>query len=124
MLAAFLPLTIFYFLMLFCNFNITSSHFRSFVFYSQAISMPLSMRALLIDLKDNIHGQTAIRYIYMFYGMWNLDLLRSMNLNICLDISSLQTLAIDLVVAIYPLLLMILTYLLIHLYDNNFIPLV
>ena len=53
----------------------------------------------------------------MIYGIWNLDFFRSFDLGICLRTDTLQTLALDLAVGVYPLLLMLLTYVLIHLYD-------
>ena len=52
--------------------------------------------------------------------MWNLDFLRFINLGICLPVSTLTTLALDVAVGIYPLLLMLVTYVLIELYDRNF----
>ena len=53
------------------------------------------------------------------YGIWNLDFFRSFDLGICLGTSTLQTLSLDLLVAVYPLLLMALSYALITLYDRN-----
>ena len=52
------------------------------------------------------------------------EFLRSFDLGICLGTNTLQTLALDLAVGVYPLLLMLLTYVLIHLYDRNFKPIV
>jgi hypothetical protein len=45
-LAAFLPLTIFYLIILFFNINIVSSRFQGFLFYSQIISIPTFVRYL------------------------------------------------------------------------------
>ena len=47
--------------------------------------------------------------------IWNLDFFRSLDLNICLDISTLQTLTLDYAIAIYPLILIIATYALVEL---------
>ena len=49
---------------------------------------------------------------------------RSFDIGICLGTGTLATLALDLAVGVYPLLLMILSYIMIHLYDRNFLPLV
>jgi hypothetical protein len=54
----------------------------------------------------------------------NLDFLRSFDLGICLGTDILQTLALELAVGVYPLLLLLLTYLLIRLYDRSFKPIV
>ena len=119
-LAAFLPLTIFYTIVLFFNVKIT--HFYGFVFYSQTLSEPGMVRLLLDDA--NNPRTVTIRCILMLYGIWNLDFLRCFDLEICLETDSLQTLTLDLIVGVYPLLLMLVTCVLIELYDRNFRPLV
>ena len=124
-LAVFLPLTVFYFIILFFNINITSSHLHGFVYYSQIVSTPSALRIMELTITTfNNEIQTLLRFIGMFYTPWNLDLLRPLRFKICLGMDTLQTLALDLVVGIYPFVLMILTYLLIDLYDRNFTPLV
>ena len=123
-LAAYLPLTIFYFAILFFKINVTSSQLFAFLFYSQAICIPMMVRTSFNFLSGNSKMRTAITTIAIFYGIWNLDFFRSLDLGICLSIGSLQTLALDLAVGVYPLLLMIPTYLLISLYDRNFRPIV
>ena len=123
-LVAFLPLTIFCFVVLFLNINVTSSHLYGIVFYSQVVSEAKIIRQLLLNTTGEVAVQETIRFVAMFYGIWNLDFLRSINLGICLETDSLQTLTLDLAVGIYPILLIGLTYLLIELHDRNFKPLV
>ena len=48
-----------------------------------------------------------------------MDFFRSFDLGICLGTGTLLTLSLDVVVAVYPLLLMVLSYVLITLYDRN-----
>ena len=123
-LAAFLPLTIFYFIILFFKVNLSSSRLHGFVFFSQCISIPAATRVLLVSTMNAPKIQTSVRYLVSFYGIWNLDFFRSLKLHICLGTDTLQTLALDLIAGVYPLLLMVLTYLLIELHDRNFRPLV
>ena len=123
-LSAFLPLTVFYFIVVFCKINATSSPLHGFIYYNQAISMPQIVRLLFLATRHRPKYETALKYLATFYGVWNLDFFRSFNLGICLGTNTLQSLALDMAVGIYPLLLMILSYFLIHLYDNNFRPLV
>ncbi len=52
-----------------------------------------------------------------------LNFFRSFDLGICLGTGTLATLALDLALGVYPLLLMILSYIMIRLYDRNFLPL-
>ena len=123
-LSAFLPLTVFYFIVVFCKINATSSPLHGFIYYNQAISMPQMVRLLFLATEDRPKYQTVVKYLATFYGVWNLDFFRSFDLGICLGTDTLQSLALDMAVGIYPLLLMVLSYFLIHLYDNNFRPLV
>ena len=119
-LSAFLPLTIFYFIVVFFKINITSSHLHGFIFYSQAISLPPMTRIILIGLRHRPNNLKFVKYIGSLYGIWNLDFFRTFDLGICLGTDTLQTLSLDIAVGIYPLLLMVLSYVLIDLYDRNF----
>ena len=119
---AFVPLTAFYFVILLFKVNIASSH--GFVFFSQAVSMAAMSRILVLSHQSKPQNTYPIQIVGSFYGIWNLDFFRMVNLGICLETSSLFNLTLDLVVAVYPLLLMIVTYLMIRLYDRNFRPLV
>ena len=120
-LVAFAPLTLLYFVVMFFNINITSSHLHGFVFYSQVVFEPISIRCLLLDVKNYL---TAFRCIAVLYGIWNLDFFRSIDLGICLETDSLLTRTLDLSVGIYPLVLMLLTLFLLQLHDRNFRPFV
>ena len=120
MLSAFLPLTLFYFIVVFFKINTTSSHLHGFVYYSQAISMPVMTRIILIGLRHRPNYLMFVKYFGSLYGIWNLDFFRTFDFGICLGTDTLQTLSLDIAVAIYPLLLMVLSYVLIDLYDRNF----
>ena len=77
---------------------------------------------LIIEFGSCIYNMA--RWVVMIYGIWNLDFFRSFDLGICLGTDTLQTLALDLAIGAYPPLLMLLTYVLIRLYDSNFKPIV
>ncbi len=119
-LVAYGPLTVFYILFLLFKINITSSYIHSYVTYSQTLTNPLFTRAIIgfsrhtaIDLKN------AILMLIIVHSIWNLDFLRGIYPEICLDVSTLTVLALDYAVAIYPLLLTLLSYILIELYARN-----
>ena len=120
-LAAYLPLTVFYFVILIFKINVTSSRLYPFVIYAQAVSLPIIARVQLMYVRNTPKAETAARLVLMFYGFWNLDFFRTLDLGICLGTNTLQTMALDLAVGVYPLLLMMPTRLLICLYDRNFI---
>ena len=128
-LAAFLPLTIFCIIILSFKINVVSSRFQGFLFYSQLVSVPALIRALFLlanyDKKsDRKAAHITVQSLGALYGIWNLDFFRSAKLGICLGTDSLQTLALDFIVGVYPLLLLVMYYFLIELYDRNFRPLV
>ena len=101
-LVVYLPLTIFYFIVLFFRINVTSSNLHGFVFYSQGIVMPLLARLLLLNALNSFL-ETIMRYIGSLYTIWNLDFLRIIKLDICLHLDTLQTLALDVAVGMYSI---------------------
>ena len=68
--------------------------------------MPPLMRFVMVKLaKGYPHVLTVIRAFAPLYSVWNLDLLRSVIPDTCLNVSPLQALALEYVVAFYPLVL-------------------
>ena len=117
--AAYLPLTVFCILILFFKVKIASSHFYHVVCAFQLVSMPVAVQIwIIVSLPSRF--RLAVRIILSIYGIWNLDFFRPFYSDLCLGIDILPTLALDYAIAVYPLLLMAVTYLLIVLYDNNF----
>ena len=116
LMVAFLPLTIFFYVIFICRVNITSSALFGFVWYCQMIFDPASMKVLIVTNSNREYVQHIARLVGVLYGLWNLDFFRALDLGICLDgIDSLLVLVLDLAVGFYPLLLMVLTYFVIRL---------
>ena len=124
LISAYLPLTIFYLLIFFLKVDIHSSQLQGFILFSQYISIPAQARNLILTSRNKPTILAMVKVITGFYGVWNLDFFRAYDNKICFRISSLATISLDLAVAVYPLILMFITYILIHLYDRNFKPLV
>ena len=55
-----------------------------------------------------------------FYDFWNLDILRSFMPDVCLNVTTLQALALDYLVALYPFVLILFSYIMINLYDAKY----
>ena len=113
------PLTVFYFFVVFFNVNVTSSRLHGFILFSQALSTPALARMLFSATKHIRHLTIIVKVIELFFSLWNLDPLRSILPDICLNVSTLQSLALDACFALYPLFLMLLSYLCIELHDHN-----
>ena len=121
-LVGFLPLTAFYFFILAFNINVTSSRLHGVVWYSQTLSMPAFIRIILLTCRvKEMEYLNVIKTISVFYSLWNLDLFRSILPNICLNVTTLQALALEYLIALYPLVLILFTYLLIVLYDRRIV---
>ena len=124
-LYVFLPLTVFCLLVLVFQINAMSSYLHGLVIFSQAITDPVLARYIYLSTKKyNNQYFAAVKLIGSFYSIWNLDMFRFFNYNICLEISRLDLLIIDLAIGVYPLLFIVLTYFMIYLYDLNFKPMV
>ena len=118
-MAAYLPLTLFHFIVLFFKVNVVSSSLHAVALGSQIMSIPPLCRTVFLTHPYSKQF-TAIKMILSLYGIWNLDFFRPFYSDLCLGIGILPTLALDYVIAVYPLLLMIISYLLIVLYDRNY----
>ena len=120
-LVGFLPLTVFYLFIVVFNINVISSRLHGVVLYSQLISAPAFVRTILLVLSEDKYMKylAAAKVNLVFYSFWNLDIFRSILPNICLDVTTLQALTLEYLVALYPFVLMIISYLLIVLYDRQ-----
>ena len=114
---AFFPLTLFYFVVLLFRIDATSPYLYGFITLNQALASPISLRGLFLALKKNY--LLAARIITLPYAVWNLDFFGSLPLNVCLDLTTLQTLALDYAIAIYPLFLVLITYVVIELHARG-----
>ena len=123
-MVVFIPPTVFYFIILLFRVNVTSSQLHGFIFCCQGMALAGLLRDELLFTIDRKNSEMAIRVFGALYGIWNLDFLRSVNLGICLPVDTLTALSLDLAVGVYPLLLILVTYILVKLHDRNFTPLV
>ena len=125
-LVAFGPLTIFYIVLLSCRTKATSLYLQGYLIFCQIFTAPLLSRSLTKVF--NLYYHEALRnFLFVLrtiFSMWNLDFFRDAYPDICLDVSTLTVLALDYAVAIYPLLLTLLSYILINLHAKNFRPVV
>ena len=117
-LAGFVPLTFFYLFVVIFHINVTTSRLHGVVWFSQALSMPALVRILMLAA-NNEHLLKVAKISIQFYSVWNLDLLRSVIPDICLNVTTLQALALDYLVAFYPFLLIFISHLVIKLYDSK-----
>ena len=123
---AFFPLTIFIIVILAFRINALDPRLYTFVFAAQIISAPAFLKIILyyLALRDMPQfGMIATEITLTFYGIWNLDFLRVNVLpDICINAIPLHILVLDYLVAIYPMLLLAITYTVAQLYSYGFRP--
>ena len=118
-LVAFVPLTVFFIIVLSCGLSATSPQLTTFVFISQAIAIGANVRIVLAEIHPYPFADRTARIIFALYGIWNLDFFRTLIPHVCLRVSTLQALALDYAIAFYPLILLSITYVLIELHACN-----
>ena len=121
---AFGPLTVFYIIVIVCRISATSAKLNAFILTNQIVTMPAHVRVLLaIMAKNHVPPleRVILHTVFSVYGIWNLDFFRTFYEPFCLhpDMSPLQVLALDYIVAAYPLILIVITYTLVELHDRN-----
>ena len=117
---AFLPLTVFLVLVLCCRISATSPQLCAFVTFSQGIAIPANVRVIIIGLKHHSSASVVARILLALYGVWNLDFFRTLMPSVaCLQVDTLQALALDYGIAFYPLALIFVSYILIELHAHN-----
>ena len=119
-LAAFLPLTVFFVLVMGCRLSATSPKLLAFVFFSQSFAKGGNVCAVLEVTKLYPILAKLARVVLALYGFWNLDFFRTLLPHICVKIDTLQALALDYAIAFYPLILLVVTYILIQVHICNF----
>ena len=118
---ALLPLTAFFIVIVTFRISVTLPPMVALIHILQPIVAPQVVRVTVIVLTT-----PAYNIIYTIYGVWNLDFFRTVfpPEAICLEMSTIQVLALDYLVALYPIILIVITYILIELHARNFWPLV
>ena len=114
--AAFIPLTVFYLLVVFFKFNANSPALQVYILGAQMFGAPASCRYIIVQYGTSIY----LALMTTFVGIWNLDFFRLHYKGICLPISSLTALSLDYAIAFYPLFLIFLTFLATELHARGF----
>ena len=117
----FLPLTLFYVIVVIFRITATSGGMNGYVFMCQMIATPISLR---LSARLRIKPTTSFGILHNLYvsflEIYNLDFFRSIYPLFCLHpkLSALQILLLDYVVAVYPLLLVVSTFFFVKLHNR------
>lgn len=122
-----LPVTVLFFLVALLNIKATSAALNAFVFYSQIVSIsyfynPYPFFFGVLTFHDTV-TKVLVALVDVPYGILNLDFFRGIIPPFCIGyVETLPVIAINYIVAFYPMLLIALCYICIKLYDRNFKP--
>ena len=125
--AKFLPVTIFFLFIMAFKVSVTSPPLNSYIFFSQVVTLPREVLVLQTALALFSHNDgREVNAFVTPYSIWNLDFFRIVIPEFCVEheLRALNILAIEYIVAIYPLLLIGLTYVCIQLHGRDFKPIV
>jgi len=119
------PTTVMYILVVIFHIRATSSPLSALVFMSQIVVYTIRLNTPLhMYIENKVTGfpYVALQVLLVFCGIWSLDFFHSVIPPFCVssNIRTVYALALEYLVAFYPILLILLTYACIKLHDNNF----
>ena len=121
---AFLPLTLFLGVIVIFRLSVISDQLNGFVLVAQIYSVPAQLRYLTLSAHAHFSQDTIVvggKILSLLYGCWNLDFFRMIYPAFCLHpkMTTIQALALDYVLAIYPLALLGVVFVFVELHDRG-----
>ena len=111
------PTTVFFLIVIIFQVRITSAPMNAFIFFCQFFSLCTNAHPYVyLNASSFLHFATIV--LSTFYGFWNLDFFRYVIPPFCISdqLTPIQVVALEYVVAFYPLFLIITTYICVELY--------
>ena len=130
-LTHFLLLTVFCLTIITLRISVAKPPMSTFVLVCQVMSAPQYMSLIFVPYKTSqvssklLHGSvrgTCWKLFTLFFGIWNLDILRSVFPHMCLSkqMSTLQAKYLEYVIALFPLATLLIVYFCIKLYNRGY----
>ena len=127
----FLPVTVFFFIVLAFRLEVISGPRTAFVFFAQVYSSPEIVRLIEVLGRQAAHINTDVflsyqKYLISAYGVWNLDFFRPFLADICLEetLTTVEAVGLEYLVPLYVILLTIITFAMLELHGHGFKPIV
>ena len=119
------PITVMYFLVVIFHIKAASSPLSALVFMSQIVVYTIRLNIPFhMYIENRVTGflYVALKVLLVLCGIWSLDFFRSVIPPFCVssNIKMVHALALEYLVAFYPIFLILITYVCIKLHDNNF----
>ena len=123
--ASFVPLTLFCLGIIVFRISATKPPWDIFIFVSQILAAPQYMQVIQPivqgkSLPNTVHVM-CWKLFSTFFGVWNLDFFRSFYPPVCLSshMTSLQAIFLEYTIGLYPLLMIVVIYVIVQLYDHR-----
>ena len=118
------PLTLFFVIIVVFTVSIHSAPLHGYIFVAQMIATSFSLRILTImnEVKSPPRAQDyPIAFAATVYGIWNLDFFRFINHHYCLhpSLTTLTVISLDYLIAAYPFIIILITYMLVLLHGRG-----
>ncbi len=109
---AYIPLTLFLIVVIIFRISATSGSMVGYVTVSQ-LGATYSLSKLYLAVSDS-------KWVVLVYSIWNLDLFRSIYPPFCIHphMSALQVVSLDYIIAVYPMIMILITYGIVSLHDR------
>ena len=120
------PLTVFLVLVICLRISATSAPMNAFIFVSQIISQPPFQRGFFHTMDTSVyvfsHGaRWLMKFLYSVYGVWNINFFTALIAPFCLPLQYARfVISLTYIIALYPLFLLILIYVLVELHSRDF----
>ena len=117
-----LPATIFYFVVIFFNVRTTAPPYTAFVFFNQLFTLIYKIYPYLrVRLKSDVN-EVLLHSSLTLTSFWNLDYFRHAVPPFCISsrLTDRDVVFLECISALYPLLLLVVTFVLIELHARNF----
>ena len=126
LLLEFVPITIFYLTILIFQISVTSAPMTSCVMYSQLTVSVIVHHSKPNFFLESISAYKVINVLTILHGIWNLDFFRYTVPPFCVspNMKNIHILFLDYISAVYPLMLIAVTWVCIELHSHNYKPLV
>ena len=121
-LVAYLPLTIFIIIILVFRVSVVSPKLYGVIIIVQNVTSPLNIRILVEAVKHDYTLNIIYQVMTSLMSIWNLDFFRTLLPGICLQIDTLKVLALDYLIAVYPMTVTVVAFVILELHNRGFKP--
>ena len=115
------PLTLFILFILVFRVSVVSPKLYGVISMLQTLAAPLNIRVIQQAAKHDKQVYPTARVILVMLSIWNLDFFRD-SADICLRLSPLQVMALDYLIAVYPMVVTVTAFVVLELHNRGFAP--